>query len=100
MGLSCTIYKIPVNSSGFLARRKPGGTGNSHQWYRKFLVVSVKAVKKVKHVSRMVISFYSKNSKGMNCFIRILTGNTGFSIQMVSAYSIFPTKPHELLVRF
>ena len=85
MGLSCTISKIPVNSSGFLARRKPGGTGNSPNGTEN-LGRFGKSGKKVKHVSRKVISFYPKNSKGMNCFIRILTGNTGFSIQMVSAY--------------
>ena len=35
MGLSCTIFKIPVNFSLFL-ERKGGTTGNPNKWYRKF----------------------------------------------------------------
>ena len=33
-GLSCTIYKIPVNFS--LSLDMKPGTGNPNKWYRKF----------------------------------------------------------------
>ena len=58
MGLSCTIYKIPLNFSLSLVL-KPG-TGNPAKWYRKF----------------------RKNFTGMNRSVWILHGISAFSIQM------------------
>ena len=53
MGLSCIIYKIPVNFSLSLERKR--GTGNPHKWHRKF------RYKREKRNTSEGISFYPKN---------------------------------------
>ena len=79
-GLSCTIYKIPVNFS--LSLDMKPGTGNPNKWYRKFGSFG-KNGKKV--IPRKVFLFFRIISTRMNGSIWILPGIFGFSIQMVSA---------------
>ena len=81
-GLSCPIYRIPVNLSLSL-ERKPG-TGNPQKWYRKFRSFRQSGKKAT---PRKILPSSWKISTRMNCSIWILTGIAGFSIQMVSAQS-------------
>ena len=53
MGLSCIIFKIPVNFSLSLERKR--GIGNPHKWHRKF------RYKQEKRNTSEGTSFYPKN---------------------------------------
>ena len=81
MVLSCAIYKIPVNFSHSLERKR--GTGNPHKWYRKFRPFWLKRDKG--YMTRKVLPFFRKHSTGINCSIWILSRINGFFIQIASS---------------
>ena len=83
-GLSCTIYKIPVNFS--LSLDLKPGTGNPN-YGAENLGRFGKNGKKV--IPWKVLLFLRKISTGMNPSIWILPGISGFSIQMVSALRLW-----------
>ena len=86
-GLSCTIYKIPVNF--LLSLDMKPGTTESKQMVQKTPVVSGKTGKRYVNIPRKVLlfflSFFWKISTEMNSSNWILLGISEFSIQMVSA---------------
>ena len=79
-GLSCTIYKIPLNFSLSLDMKPV--SSNPEKWYRKLRSFRQK---REKVIPRKVLLFSRKISTGMNRSIWLLPRISGFSIQTVSA---------------
>ena len=93
VGFSCALKKKKKKKRKKEIFRVPSGGGvalviHMQQWYRIFSVVSVK-LRKVNNTLEgfsFFFFFFRNISTVMNRFIGLLTGNTGFFIQMVSAH--------------
>ena len=89
VGLSCALKKKRKKRKKEIFRVPSGGgvalVIHMQQWYRIFSVGSVK-LRKVNNTLEGFIFFFRNISTVMNRFIGLLTGNTGFFIQMVSAH--------------
>ena len=79
-GLSCTIYKIPVNFS--LSLDVKPGTSNPNKWYRKFR--SFRQKRENGNTSKGV-TLFPENFHRDETFHWIFPGISGFSIQIVKA---------------
>ena len=92
VGFSCALKKKKKKRKKEIFRVPSGGgvalVIHMQQWYRIFPVVSVK-LRKVNNTLEgfsFFFFFFRNISTVMNRFIGLLTGNTGFFIQMVSAH--------------
>ena len=91
VGFSCALKKKKKKRKKEIFRVPSGGgvalVIHMQQWYRIFPVVSVKLRKVNNTLEGFSFFFFFRNiSTVMNRFIGLLTGNTGFFIQMVSAH--------------
>ena len=91
VGFSCALKKKKKKKRKKEIFRVPSGGGvalviHMQQWYRIFSVVLLKLRKVNNTLEGFSFLFFSKHFYWMNRFIGLLTGNTGFFIQMVSAH--------------
>ena len=90
VGFSCALKKKRKKRKKEIFRVPSGGSValviHMQQWYRIFSVVSVKLRKVNNTLEGFILFFFRNISTVMNRFIGLLTGNTGFFIQMVSAH--------------